>query len=247
LLPYLYNVMHQSSESGLPAMRPLFVEFPDDEATATTDDEFLFGSDLLVAPVLWEGVSDRAVYLPKGDWYEYWTGRHFEGETTIRVPVTLETLPIFVRGGAFIFRQPVVQYTGQMAGNPLRVLVAPTSESSSVLYEDDGKSLQYRHGAWMKRRFQQSRDDKGIMIQISAPEGSFRPAARDLILEVWTSVEPSAVELGSGAAPLPRLAPAALAGAQRGWSYSEGMITIKDQDHFTEERLSVAYERPTVK
>jgi alpha-glucosidase len=76
LLPYIYNVMQQAGETGVPALRPLILEFPNDAQVAATDDEFLFGSDLLVAPVLWEGTTNRRVYLPAGDWFDYWTGRH---------------------------------------------------------------------------------------------------------------------------------------------------------------------------
>src|SRR5260221_12322950 len=72
LLPEIYNVMHEAAESGVPAMRPLLLEYPKDEGTYGADDEFLFGADLLAAPVLEEGASDRGVYLPAGDWDHYW-------------------------------------------------------------------------------------------------------------------------------------------------------------------------------
>ena len=74
LLPHLYNLMEEASRTGAPVFRPLFYEYPDDPATCERDDEFLWGRDLLVAPVLREGVTDREVYLPKGDWYDFWTG-----------------------------------------------------------------------------------------------------------------------------------------------------------------------------
>ncbi|MDE3066331.1 MAG: DUF4968 domain-containing protein [Verrucomicrobiota bacterium] len=190
LLPDIYNVMHQASETGVPAMRPLFLEFPDDEHAAKIDDEFLFGSDLLVAPVLWQGVGSREVYLPAGDWFDYWTGRRHAGPVTLHVPVTLHSIPIFVRGGGFIFRQPVVQCTGQMPGNPLRVLVAPAAESESSLYEDDGESLAYRKGDFMNRQSHQIREAGKVMVEISTPKGSYRPAKRALILEAWMDHEP---------------------------------------------------------
>ena len=107
LLPYIYNVMNEASETGLPALRPLFLEFPKDEHVLETEDEFLFGSGLLAAPVLHEGATQRDVYLPAGDWFDYWTGQQFTGGQTIHPPVSLASIPIFVRGGAFIFRQPV--------------------------------------------------------------------------------------------------------------------------------------------
>ena len=116
--------MEQSSETGLPALRPLVLEFPNDKQVAAIDDEFLFGSDLLVAPVLREGVAEREIYLPEGTWFDYWTGKSFEGGKTIQMPVTLDSIPMFVRAGGFLFRQPVVQSTDEMPGNPLEVLIA---------------------------------------------------------------------------------------------------------------------------
>jgi len=152
LLPYIYNVMQQASETGVPALRPLFLEFPADDYAANIDDEFLFGSDLLAAPVLWDGYTNREVYLPAGDWFDYWTGKQFAGNSTIQVPAPLDSIPMFVRAGGFIFRQPVVQNTGEMPGKALRVLMAPAAKSAASLYEDDGESLAYRKGEFMKRR-----------------------------------------------------------------------------------------------
>ncbi len=243
LLPYIYNVMQHASETGVPALRPLFLDFPGDGNAASTDNEFLFGSDLLVAPVLWEGVDSRDVYLPAGDWFDYWTGRHYKGNSDISVPVTLDSIPIFVRGGGFIFRQPVVQYTGKMPGNPLKVLIAPASESESSLYEDDGESLKYKNGDFMKRHFHQTSNDQSVAVEISAPEGSYRPAKRDLIVETWLNVEPKSVteQLGNATEgeTLPRLNSGDLAGSSKGWSYTDGLVTIKDNDRFEAVKFTV--------
>lgn len=236
LLPYIYNVMQHASETGVPALRPLFLDFPDDGQAAGIDDEFLFGSDLLVAPVLWEGADGRDVYLPEGDWFDYWTGQHYTGNSTVSIPVTLDSIPIFVRGGGFIFRQPVVQYTGKMPGNPLKVLIAPAIESESSLYEDDGESMKYRNGDFMKRRFHQVRNEQSVVLEVSAPEGSYRPVKRYLVLETWLNGDPKSVTERSGntteSETLPRLNAADLASSSKSWSYTNGLVTIKDNDHF---------------
>jgi alpha-glucosidase len=240
LLPYIYNVMQQAGETGVPAMRPLFLEYPMEEAAASLDDEFLFGSDLLVAPILREGETERAVYLPKGDWYDYWTGKFYTGGTNIHVPIRTDSFPIFVRGGAFIFQQPIVQNTGRMTGNPLAVLVAAANESEASLYEDDGASLDYRNGNYLKRHFHQTREQNAVTVAISAPEGAYRPAKRDLILQVWADHAPSSVLAGPGPGQkLPHLEPPALAKAPRGWSYAGGMITVKDNDSFTATQFTI--------
>jgi alpha-glucosidase len=246
LLPYIYNVMQQASETGVPALRPLFMEFPKDERVAVIDDEFMFGSDLLVAPVLWEGFTGREVYLPAGDWFDYWTGKRYKGGANIHVGVTIESVPIFVRAGGFIFRQPVVQNTGEMAGKPLRVLVAPAAESQSTLYEDDGEDLQYRQGNFLKRTFHQTTTDGSTVVEVSAPEGKYRPASRDLVLETWLAREPQSVtvqtgrEPGSGE-PLPRLDRNNLANASRGWSFADGVLTVKVVDRFEPTRFTIQH------
>ena len=163
---------------------------------------------------------------------------------TIRVPVTLESIPMFVRGGGFIFHQPVVQSTDEMPGNTLEVLVAPAKESESTLYEDDGETPAYRNGVFMKRQFHLLRDGERTAIEISAPSGSYRPAARSLALELWSGSEPKNVSLEIGDNPsqkieLPRLTPDAMAHSTSGWSFANGQLTVKDADHFEPMRFTI--------
>ena len=222
LLPYIYNEMQKASVTGVPALRPLFLDYPNVENTTTIEDEFLFGSDLLVAPILWEGIDTRTVYLPPGEWFDYWTGKRYSGNTTIQIPVMIDSIPMFVRGGGFIFRQPVVQNTGQMPGNPLHVLITPAAQSESTLYEDDGKSLQYQKGEFMKRKFQLIQNDQSTIVEISEPEGSYRPAKRDLVLEMWMDHKPSSVTEQTGNNNESSV----------GWSYADGLLTVKNTDRF---------------
>jgi len=244
LLPYIYNVMEQAGETGVPALRPLFLEFPGDEHVTGIEDEFLFGADLLVAPVLQEGAVERDVYLPVGDWFDYWTGRRFAGHQTIQVPVKLDSIPLFVRGGGFIFRQPVIQSTDEMPGNTLEVLVAPARESESTLYEDDGETPAYRIGVFMKRQFHQLQDGGRTTIEISAPAGSYRPAARRLALELWSGNETKSVSLEMSGNPsqkieLPHLTPGTMASSTSGWSFANGQLTVKDVDRFEPMRFII--------
>jgi alpha-glucosidase len=244
LLPYIYNVMQHASKTGLPAMRPLFLDFPRDQAVAGMDDEFLFGSDLLVAPVLWEQATGRDVYLPKGDWFDYWTGRRYAGGKSVHVPVTIDSIPMFVRGGGFIYRQPVVQDTDEIPGKPLRVLVAPAAESESALYEDDGETADYRQGDFMTRQFHQTLKGNQITVDVSAPQGTFRPAARDLIIETWSDRAPGNVSLKTGDAAgisLPHVDGQKFENAARGWTFAEGLLRVKTDDSF--EHLQFTIER----
>lgn len=241
LLPYIYNVMAEAHQTGIPAMRPLFLEYPTDADAVSVDDEFLFGSDILVAPVLWEGSTERVVYLPKGDWYDYWTGRHFTGGVRTNLPVTLESIPLFVRGGAFIYKQPVVQHTGEMPGKPLQIWMAPAAESESDFYEDDGVTLDYKKSGFVRRHFNQSRNKNAILIKVSAPEGDYRPASRDLLLESSLDGEPRSVsiQVAGKEIRLPRLQADAFERSRLGWQYEGGSVMVKDNDRFEAETVII--------
>jgi alpha-glucosidase len=236
LLPLIYNVMQESARTGLPAMRPLMLEFPDDPATHGMDDQYMFGSDVLVAPVLRESVTTRSVYLPKGDWFDFWTGKKFDGGQGHTVPVTIASLPLFVREGAFIFRQPIVQHTGQMPGLPLSVEVFPADSSEAWLYEDDGRSLAYQRGESVRRRFVQSRTASGtaanqIRIDVGGSEGSYRPPARSLLIAVLTSAEPQRVSVDGAA--LTRFSLSELEKQTTGWTVdTRGFAVVKMPDRF---------------
>jgi alpha-D-xyloside xylohydrolase len=97
--PYVDEQMRLAHKTGLPPMRPLFVDFPDDTPSWKVDDQFMFGPDLLAAPVVTLGVRERHVYLPPGTWGDPWTGTEVEGGTTFRVDAPLDRIPVFVRGG----------------------------------------------------------------------------------------------------------------------------------------------------
>jgi alpha-D-xyloside xylohydrolase len=93
--------MREAHEEGLPVMRPLFLEFPDDPATWSVDDAYLFGPDVLVAPVLTAGATDRTAYLPAGaTWTDAWTGETYAGGGAVTVDAPLDRIPLFLRDGA---------------------------------------------------------------------------------------------------------------------------------------------------
>ena len=101
LRPYVAQQMQLAHEKGLPPMRPLFFDFPDDEASASVDDQYLFGADVLVAPVLFEGARSREVYLPAGTtWTDAWSGETFDGGQRINADAPLNHIPVYLRAGA---------------------------------------------------------------------------------------------------------------------------------------------------
>jgi alpha-glucosidase len=240
LLPEIYNVMHEASTTGVPAMRPLVLEYPEDPRTWDLDDQFMWGSNLLIAPVLSETDTVRDLYLPKGDWYDFWTARRYQGGVDLHLPVTLERIPIFVRGGAFVFRGPVIQHTGQMPGQPLDVHVFPAPLSDGTLYEDDGETQTYRQGNFMLRRFHQVRTGNvSATIDIQAAEGRFRPQPRDLVL--WLPWEGEPNQVTSGGTALTRYSAQELAGQPAGWTVTDtGFVVVKQPDRFDASTISIA-------
>ncbi|HEV8539101.1 MAG TPA: glycoside hydrolase family 31 protein, partial [Bacteroidota bacterium] len=151
LLPYIYTQFYLASQTGIPMMRPIFFDYPDDRDTYWNEREFLFGDALLVAPVVTPGDITRSVRLPGGTWYDYWTGKKYAGPNYVTVDAPIDRIPVFVKAGAIIPAQQIVQYSDQAPVDPLTVEVYPNRKSSTVLYEDDGKSFDYREGKYCLR------------------------------------------------------------------------------------------------
>jgi alpha-glucosidase len=152
-LPYLYTLFYQHERTGQPVMRPLWYEFPEDKLTYLNSDEFMLGDDVLVAPVVKEGMRNRDVYLPAGTaWVNWWTGEKLDGGKQHRVDVPLDRLPIFVRLGAVIATQDVIQHTGQMADVSITLNVAagiePGRTEIATIHQDAGDGYDYRQSAW---------------------------------------------------------------------------------------------------
>ena len=238
LLPHIYTVMHEASVTGLPALRPLMLEFPDDPATYGLDDEIMFGRDLLVAPVLWPDASSRTVYLPSGTWVDFWTGSQLAGGRSRQVDVTLRSIPIYARAGAFIFEHPAVQHTGELAGQPLRIAVVPGADGESTLYEDDGESSGYKRGLSVTRAFRQRSTADRVTVNIGSPDGPFRPASRDPWLLVRRQ-SPSRVAIGS--TTVPRVPIEELATRQgAAWALdAEGVVNVRLHDDFAATEVSI--------
>jgi alpha-glucosidase (family GH31 glycosyl hydrolase) len=144
LLPYNYTLMREACDTGVPPMRALWLQYPNDPDAVKLGDEYLWGRDLLVAPVVEKGATNRSVYLPAGDWFDWWTGKKVNGKQRIDRPVDLATLPIYVRAGAIVPLDPLRQYTAQSVTEPTTLRVHPGSDGEYTLYDDDGQSLGYR-------------------------------------------------------------------------------------------------------
>jgi alpha-glucosidase/alpha-D-xyloside xylohydrolase len=148
MLPYLYSTVHECATTGMPIMRALWLHFPDDPKAVECGDQYLWGKNVLVAPVVEKGATSRRVYLPRGAWYDFWTSERVEGGREIKRAVNLETMPLYVREGSILPLGPVKQFTGERIDEPLSVSIYPGADGSFLLYEDDGASFNYRKGDW---------------------------------------------------------------------------------------------------
>lgn len=185
LMQYLYDCTYTAHKTGIPIDRPLFMEFPSDKSTYIIEDEFMFGSGLLIAPVTKEGAVSREVYLPSGsDWYDYWSGAKYIGGNRYCVDAPLSKLPIFVKAGAIIPTREIVQYTGEKEINPITFLVYPGQEAQYSLYEDDESTLAYQQGAYRETVLSASRTDTETTIKIKTVKNSYTPKEKYLYIKL---------------------------------------------------------------
>ena len=142
LIPYLYTLADITYRTGLPPMRPLFFEFPDDRAAWSLNDEWMLGERVLAAPVLATG-GERKVYLSAGEWFDGNNGKTTSGAQTLNLtPVPLDVIPFYVRAGTILPLGPVIQSTDE-AEDPLEIRIYPGADAAFSLYEDDGNTYAY--------------------------------------------------------------------------------------------------------
>jgi len=170
MLSYIYSAVRECTQTGMPVMRGLWLHYPDDPKAVARSDEYLWGRDVLVAPVVEQGATSRSVYLPRGTWYDFWTDEPVDGGREITRAVDLETMPLYVRAGAILPLGPVKQYVEEKSDEPLTVHVYPGADGILTLYEDDGRSFDYRHGEWMG--IDMSWDDAGRVLRMKLASGS---------------------------------------------------------------------------
>ncbi|MGD0301236.1 MAG: TIM-barrel domain-containing protein, partial [Bryobacteraceae bacterium] len=130
MLPYLYSAVRECTMTGLPVMRSLWLHYPSDPAAVARGDEYLWGRDILVAPVTEQGATSRRIYLPRGLWYDFWSNERHDGGREISRDVDLETMPLYVRAGAILPFGPVKQYTSEQVDAPLTLSIYPGADGS---------------------------------------------------------------------------------------------------------------------
>ncbi|HEX8494722.1 MAG TPA: TIM-barrel domain-containing protein [Pyrinomonadaceae bacterium] len=235
MLPFLYTTLEESHRTGLPLFRPLLLNYQQDYNTLNLDDQFMIGADLLVAPVLKPDVTSRMVYLPAGVWFDYWTGKKHLGPTMIRADAPLETVPMYVRGGAIITLGPEMNYVGEKASDPLtfEIYADDKGQASTVLYEDDGNSPAYKSGVSRRTAVRVSQSGRGWQINLDAPEGSYKTGARSFVFNIKSAAARSVTLDGR---PLGAIQSNSQA---NGWTRNASGVSIRVADDGRAHRIEI--------
>jgi alpha-glucosidase (family GH31 glycosyl hydrolase) len=176
LIPYLYTMAWRNTTDGLPLITPLYYEHPEEESAYRCRQQYRFGTELIVAPFTSPldpdtRLSRQQVWLPDGDWYDFFTADHHTGNRWITVYGRLDQIPVFATGGAIV---PLAPRTGWgSTGNPatLEIHIFPTQSNRFELYEDDGETIAYQHGHYCLTAFELHVHDRGVEFLIAPGQG----------------------------------------------------------------------------
>jgi alpha-glucosidase (family GH31 glycosyl hydrolase) len=196
MLPYIYSEAWEMHKTATPMMRALVLEHQEDENTYNIDDEYMFGDNLLIAPVTTKGAQTRTVYLPEGTWYHYWSGEEYPGKKYYNIVTPLEELPIFVRAGGIIPQRNRIESVGEMPADTLTLEIFPHGTSSYQIYDDDGTSKDYENGEYALTEITSERRDGTIRVNVGQPQGDYDVPDRSYVYELRISEAPESVSAG---------------------------------------------------
>lgn len=224
LLPYFYALADEASRTGVPLMRPVFLEFPDIFAPGAPffdhlDTEFMLGRSLLIAPPPFaEMVDDYAVSFPAGPWYDFWTGEKTAAQPTApsiadvakagtnakspephKIHSAVDNMPVYVRGGSILPMQPLIQSTDDTPIGPLELRVYPGPNCTGSIYFDDGHTFAYQHGDFLRQGLTCQSDATSTRLTFHAREGSHAPWWKfmEVVIYDWPSAHAEAKVSGS--------------------------------------------------
>jgi alpha-D-xyloside xylohydrolase len=203
MLPYTYSVAAAVTRQHATIMRPLVMDYRDDDHVLEIGDQFLFGPSLLVNPVTTPGVTSRSVYLPRGGWYDFWTGAQLQGGRRIDAPAPYESLPLYVKAGAIVPMGPELQHSDEKPADPLTLWVYAGADAAFELYEDDGVSYGYEKGAFA--RIPLGWNDAKRALTIGKRQGSFPGMLSERTFEVVLVSRQTPVGFSSAAVPSRRV------------------------------------------
>ncbi len=245
LSPYLYSLTARAHESGLPIMEPMCSAFQNDPKCYEEGVDFMFGDSLLVANVVEKGAKTRSIYLPEGDnFYDYYTREVFEGGQTIQIPVTLSSIPLYVRSGAIIpmAENKLDNLTTQQATS-IMLLCAADQNNAFTLYEDDGATMDYEKGDYLKTHITMTVGERTYLD--FKQEGSYKTSVDSMYIDMihrekspyWVTVEDQQIPHFLHRRKFEE--------AECGWYYSQRLksVQIKYKNPGKDYRVLVSFEQ----
>lgn len=198
LIPYIYSFEDYGYRYGVGIVRPLMFDWPHDKFVRNDVDEWMFGKWLLVSPIVRRNQTVKTIYLPPGQWINWFTGVTYNGNRTVTHTVdnhTWRDIPLFIRSGAMIPIQPVRQHIGGSNPSRVRFLAFPSPTKSSFMYYDDnGRTYAYERGKYFSQTLSMRRTRTGVLLTTAQAEGTYEPAPRWYIVDIH-SIRGTAVTL----------------------------------------------------
>jgi Glycosyl hydrolases family 31/Domain of unknown function (DUF5110)/NPCBM-associated, NEW3 domain of alpha-galactosidase/IPT/TIG domain len=237
LVPYTYALAWQANRTGLPITRPLYLDYPSLDAAYRNPGEYLYGPDVLVAPVTTPGsIASQRVWFPPGRWTDYFTGATYTGPSTATLQVPLDRMPVFVKAGGIVPEQPGREHVDADGNAPLDLKVYAGGSGRFTAYDDAGDGLGYQHGQYTETPLTYTAGrDAASTVTIGAGRGRYRgePARRGYTIDLVDVSAPHSVRLDHR--PLSRISPN---GSGPGWWYDAATATL----HVRTAGLSTAQE-----
>ena len=218
LLPYIYSYTYKTHITGESIMRPLVFEYPNDGNVYDIKDEFLFGSELLIAPVHEEEKCSRRVYLPEGKWYDYDYGYEYEGGKSYDIYAPQNRIPVFVKSGAIIPMTEQIYNTSELDNRIISLDIYPCGKSGFMLYADDGRTYAYEKGEFTLTEILCDAEESTVVITTAASNELF--AAKRLNLKIHVDAIPNSV-IVNGTDCEKMWHRSMLKAAENGWFYDD--------------------------
>jgi len=218
LMPYLYTGIEEASRTGIPLMRPVFLEYPQASEFYGDNRDFLFGTDFFAAPVTTEMVDAEEIALPPGEWYDFWTNSKLSSKEKFSLRPRLDEMPLYVRAGAIVPMQPLVQSTGEKPNGPLELRVyLPASTTGNdcrgALYQDDGHTFAYQRGEFLRVNYSCEVSNGSATVSSTIEKNAFQPWWKSAVITVFgMAATPKEVRIGDD--------------VLRGWRYDDSAHTV---------------------
>ncbi len=228
LQPYIYTEARRTYDTGVAFLHPLYYDWPEANQAYTSKDEYMFGSQMLAAPVTEPvdpatSLATEKIWLPPGEWIEWLSGKHFTGPVTVNRSFTIEQIPVYLRAGAIVPMQPAMLYTGQKPVNPLIVNIWPLKPGQSShysLYEDNGVSVEYQRGIFTRTPIRATQTGDTLRVEIGPVEGNFPGMLKTRSYELRLPADWPPASVTVDGAPVPEGGV-----GKKGWTFEGNTLT----------------------